>query len=51
MKNPKKGSGFNWWGTPGNAGGTEIGGEVETMKSDPDGTKGIKNVKRKKRTG
>ena len=48
MKNPKKGSGFNWWGTPGNAGGTEIGGEVETMKNDPDGTKGVKSGKRKR---
>lgn len=47
---PSKGSGFNWWGTPGNSGGTEIGGEVETAKSDPDGTKGLKHG-RKKRTG
>ena len=47
---PSKGAGFNWWGTPGNSGGTEIGGEVETTKNDPDGTKGLKHG-RKKRTG
>ena len=48
MAKPKKGAGFNWWGTPGNSGGTEIGGEVETANSDPDGTKGSKNGRKKR---
>jgi hypothetical protein len=40
---PKAGSGFNWWGAPGNLGGTSIAGEANTAKSDPDGTKGTKS--------
>lgn len=39
---PKTGCGFNWWGAVGKAGGTEIGGEVETANEDPDGTKNTK---------
>ena len=34
------GSGFNLWGEPGST-GTSIGGEVDTVKEDPDGTKGV----------
>lgn len=34
---PKKNCGWNYWGKPGLPGGTEIGGEVETTKKDPDG--------------
>jgi hypothetical protein len=49
-RKPADGSGFNWWGEPGNLGGTSIAGEVETANSDPDGTKGIKNVRKGKQS-
>lgn len=47
-RKPAAGSGFNWWGEPGNIGGTSISGEVDTVNSDPDGKKGIKNVRKRK---
>lgn len=43
----KKGCGFNWWGDVGAPFGVEIGGEVETANSDPDGT-GRKHGRAKK---
>jgi hypothetical protein len=46
FRKPKAGTGFNWWGAPGNIGGTSIAGEVETTNSDPDGTKGIKHARK-----
>ncbi len=46
FRKPKAGTGFNWWGAPGNIGGTSISGDVETANSDPDGTKGIKHARK-----
>lgn len=47
---PKDGDGFNWWGAPGNLGGTLISGEANTSKSDPNGKKGLRNGRKTKRT-
>jgi hypothetical protein len=47
---PTTGCGFNYWGTPGNTGGTSIGGEPDTAASDPTGSKGARKNGRKRRT-
>lgn len=35
---PKKGCGFNWWGSVGDPAGTEISGKADTAATDPCGT-------------
>jgi hypothetical protein len=43
---PKKNCGWNYWGKPGLPGGTEIGGEVDTVEEDPDGSGSRKRKRR-----
>ena len=45
----KDGCGWNWEGAAGQPGGTSYTGEVDTVKTDPDGTKGLKGKSWKKR--
>ena len=40
------GCGFNWEGAAGKKGGVSISGEVDTVKTDPDGTKENRNVRK-----
>lgn len=48
-KKNKDGQGYWWAGDIAGGGTTSISGEVETVKSDPDGTKGIKHGRKGKK--